>query len=133
MRGNIKLRLCCQLIGDFGVGDAILLGGANSGQTSIKCRDLVCDVEPPPLKNYEDLTMELEIKYLFPTSSSGVEFYIYQLPEGLGMRTILTHGIRMQKKPQTREDIFWIFKNFHAGPKSNLHPRREISSMASMK
>ena len=32
-------------IDNFRVSDAILLGGANSGQTSIKC----CDVEPRPL------------------------------------------------------------------------------------
>ena len=30
--------------------------------------------------------MKLEVKYLFPTSSSGANFYIYyQLSEGLGM------------------------------------------------
>ena len=37
----------------------------------MKCRDLVCGVEPPPLKNCLDLTMKLEVKYLFSTSSSG--------------------------------------------------------------
>ena len=47
--------------------------------------------------------MKLEAKYLFPTSSSGVNFYIYQLHEGLGMSKILAHGIRMPKNPQTRE------------------------------
>ena len=36
---------------DFGVRDAILLGGASSGQTSIKCCDLACDAEPPPSIN----------------------------------------------------------------------------------
>ena len=35
---------------DFGVSDAILLGDANSSQTSIKCCDLACDVKPLPLK-----------------------------------------------------------------------------------
>ena len=63
-----------------------MLGGANSGQTSIKLRDLTCDVEPPPLKNCKDMTMKLEVEYLFTTSSSGANFYIYQVPEGLGMR-----------------------------------------------
>ena len=82
-------------IDDFGVSDSILLGGAISGQTSIKCPDLACNVERPPLKNYKDLTMKLKVKYLFPTSSSGANFYIYQLPESLGMRKILAHGIRM--------------------------------------
>ena len=32
------------LIDDFGVRVAILHGGANSGQTSIKCHDLTCGV-----------------------------------------------------------------------------------------
>ena len=39
--------------------------------------------------------MKLEVKYLFTTSFSGAKFYIYQLPEGLGMRKTLTHGIFM--------------------------------------
>ena len=100
-------------IDDFGVSVAILLGGANSGQTSIKYYDLACDVKPPRLKNCKDLTMKLEVKYLFPTSSSGANFYIYQLHEGLGMRKILAHGIRMQNNPQTRVDFFWIFMDFY--------------------
>ena len=50
--------------------------------------------------------MKLEVKYLFPISSPGAKFYIYELRKGLGMRKILAHGIRMQKKPQTRGDIF---------------------------
>ena len=29
------------------------------------------------------------------------------------MRKILAHGIRMQKNPQTKEDTFWIFTDFH--------------------
>ena len=57
--------------------------------------------------------MKLEVKYLFPTSSSGVNFYIYQLPEGLGMRKMLAHGVVMRKNQQTREYIFWIFMHFH--------------------
>ena len=40
--------------------------------------------------------MKFEVKY----------FFIYQLPEDLGMRKILAHGIRMQKNPQTRDKIF---------------------------
>ena len=44
--------------------------------------------------------MKSEVKKLFSTSSLGANFYIYQLPEDLGMRKILTHGIRMQKNPQ---------------------------------
>ena len=93
------------IIDDFRVSDAISFGGANSGQTCIKRRDLACNVEPSPLKNCKDLAMKLEVKYLFPTSSSGANFYIYQVPEGLEMRKILAHGIRMQKNPRTMEDI----------------------------
>ena len=100
------------LIDDFGVIDAFLVKGADSGPTSIKCRDLPCDVEPPLLKNCTDLTMKLEVKFLFLTSSSGANFYIYQLPEGPQTRKILAHGIRMKKSLQTRGDIFWIFTDF---------------------
>ena len=75
--------------------------------------------------------MKLEIKYIFPTSTSGANFYIYELPEGLEMRKILAHGTRMQRNPQARGDIFWIFMEL-LGPKSNLHTGTEISSMASL-
>ena len=34
--------------------------------------------------------MKLEVKYIFPTSTLGVNNYIYKLPEGLGMRNIST-------------------------------------------
>ena len=37
--------------------------------------------------------MKLEVEYLFTTLFSGTNFYIYQLPEGLGMRKTLTHGV----------------------------------------
>ena len=57
--------------------------------------------------------MKLEVKYLFLTSSLGANFYIYQLPEGLGMRKILTHCVTMPKIPQNKEDIFWIFTDFY--------------------
>ena len=53
----------------LGVSVVIVLGGANSGQTSIKCSDLACDVELRPLKICKDLTVKLEVKHLFPTSS----------------------------------------------------------------
>ena len=64
-------------------------------------------------QNYEDLTMKYEVKYIFPTSTPGLNNYIYKLPDGLGMRRIVAHGTRIQKNPQTREDIFWIFADFH--------------------
>ena len=57
--------------------------------------------------------MKLEVKYLFPTLSSGANFYIYQLPAGLGMRKISPHSIRMQNNPQTRVEMLWIFTGFH--------------------
>ena len=42
----------------------LLLRGANSGQSSIKCCDLACNVEqPPPLKICKYLTMELEVRF----------------------------------------------------------------------
>ena len=37
--------------------------------------------EPPPSENCKGLAMNLEVKYLFPTLSSGANFLIYQLPE----------------------------------------------------
>ena len=40
-------RITSNIIDDFRVSDAIFLGGANSGQTSKKSRDLACDAEPP--------------------------------------------------------------------------------------
>ena len=49
--------------------------------------------------------MKLEGKYLFPSSSLGASFCIYELPEILGTRKILAHGIRMQKNPKTRGRI----------------------------
>ena len=60
--------------------------------------------------------------------------FVYQLSEGLGMRKTSAHGIRMQKNPQTREEIFFIFMDFqsYVVPKSNLHPCAEISVMVSL-
>ena len=57
--------------------------------------------------------MKLEFKYIFPTSTPGVNDYIYKLPEGLGMRRILAHHTRIEKNPRTRKDIFWISTDFH--------------------
>ena len=45
------------------------------------------------------------------------------------------HGIRMQENPQAREEILLDFDGFSwsfVSPKSNLHPRTEISSLASL-
>ena len=57
---------------------SVVFGGVNCGQTSIKCCDLACDAESPPLKSCEDLNIKLEVKYFCPTSSWGAKFYIYQ-------------------------------------------------------
>ena len=57
--------------------------------------------------------MKLKVKYFFLASCSGGKFYIFQLPEGLGMRKILVHGTRIHKNPQSKENIFWIFTDFH--------------------
>ena len=104
---------CTYKVDYFEVSVAIVLEGANSGQTSIKCCDLACDAESTSLKNCEDFNIKLEVKYTFLTSSWGVNVYIYQLPEGLGMRKILGHDIRIEKNPQTRADIFCIFTDLH--------------------
>ena len=42
-------------------------------------------LEPSPAENSKDLTMKLQVKHLFPTSSKGADFFIYQLSEGLGL------------------------------------------------
>ena len=70
--------------------------------------------------------MKLEVKYIFPTSTSSANFYIYELPESLGMRKVLAHGIRMPGR------AFSGFSLGYVGPKSNLHPGTEISSIASL-
>ena len=100
-----------------------MLGGASWS----KCRDLAYGADPLPLKNCKDLIMKLKVKYLFPTSMPGTDFYIYQLPEGVKMREISVHDIRMQKNPQTRVDIFWILKMFVelCGSKAQLAPLLE--------
>ena len=122
-----------QMIDDFGLSVAILLGGTNSGQTYIKCSDLAALMEPPPSENCKCLIMKLKVKSLFPTLSSGTNFFIYQLPEGLEIRRILAHGIRMQTFPQTRVDIYQIFTDFLRVIQFNLHLRTEISAMASLR
>ena len=79
------------------------------------------NVEPQQLKNCKDLIMKLEVKYIFPTSSSSVNFHNYQLAEGLEMRNILARGIRMHK-PQTRVNIFWIFMDIYGVMSVHIAP-----------
>ena len=38
---------------------------------------------------------------------------LHDAEEVLGMRKILAHDIRMEKNPQTKEDTFAIFTDFH--------------------
>ena len=47
------------------------------------------------------------------------------------MRKILAHGIRMQKKRQTRRTCYGFSRILMELCGSNLHPRTEIKSMAS--
>ena len=85
------------------------------------------NTEPLLLKNCNDMTMQLDVKYLFPTSFSGANSYIYELPEGLGMRKTLAHGIRMEKNQKPGR----IFSGFSrvlmelCGSKVQLAPPQE--------
>ena len=79
--------------------------------------------------------MKLKFKYIFPTSTSGANVYVCELPEGLGIRKI-AYGTRMLKNTQTRKDIFrlQIFKEL-GGSKiqvSKLRPHTGVSSMGSL-
>ena len=49
---------------------------------------------------------------------------LHDVEEAMGMRKILAHDIRTKKNPQTKGCTFWIFTDFHAGPKSNMYPAR---------
>ena len=70
-------------------------------------------LEPLLLENCTGLTMKLEVQYLFPTSCSGANLFIYQLSEGLGIKKILAHRIKTQKNLQIMAHIFWIFTKFY--------------------
>ena len=39
----------------------------------------------------------------------------FNTEEAIGVKSILAHNSRMQKNPQTKEDTFWIFMDFHHG------------------
>lgn len=98
-------------IAAFGVSVVILCEGANSDQTTMKYCDLAWGVGIIAVRK-SGLTMKLGVKPLFPTPSSGFNFFIYQLFEGLEMRKISGHVVRMQTNPKTKVDIFWIFTDF---------------------
>ena len=38
---------------------------------------------------------------------------LHDAEEVVGMRKILAYNIRMKKNPQTKENTFWIFTDFH--------------------
>ena len=38
---------------------------------------------------------------------------LHDAEEAIGMRKILAHDMKMKKNPQTKEDTFWIFTDFH--------------------
>ena len=72
------------------------------------------------LKKSKDLTIELEVKYLSSTSSWGTNVYIYQLPEGLRMRKILSQMVVGCKRIHKPGLTFCVFLQIfsYAGPKS---------------
>ena len=53
-------------IDDFGISEAILHGGANSGQTSIKCRDLACGVRTIAVGKLQGFNHEIWSQISFP-------------------------------------------------------------------
>ena len=76
-----------------------------------KCCDLACDAESTQLKSCEDFDIKLEVKHIFLTPTWSADFYIYQLPESLGMRKILVHGIgckRIYRPGLTFSAFSWI-------------------------
>ena len=38
---------------------------------------------------------------------------LHDTEEATEMRKILAHDMRMNKNPQTKEDTFWIFRDYH--------------------
>ena len=69
---------------------------------------------PLPSENFKCLTIKLGVKYCFPTSCRGEKYFIHQFSERLEIRRILIHVIS------------------YPGSIPNLHPRTEISAMATL-
>ena len=44
---------------------------------------------------------------------SNIDVELHDAEKAVGTRKILTHDIRMKNNAQTKEDTFWIFKDFH--------------------
>ena len=38
---------------------------------------------------------------------------LHNVEEAMGMRKILAHDINIKKNPESKEDTFWIFTDFH--------------------
>ena len=38
---------------------------------------------------------------------------LHDAEEAIGITKILAHDMRMKKNPQTKDDTFWIFTDFH--------------------
>ena len=56
---------------------------------------------------------------------------LHDAEEAIGMRKILADDMTMKKNPETKEETFCFFTDFHGVTrvtKSNLHSRTEISS-----
>ena len=103
---------------------------------SIKCHDLVCDIELPPLKKCKDLNMKLKVKFLFPTSYSGANFIFISCLKVGNEKNISTRYFDA-KESINQGGHFLDFHEFscsYAGPKSNMRrlPPSKISSVASL-
>ena len=60
---------------------------------------------------------------------------LHDAEEAIRMRKILAHDMRMKKNPQTKEDTFWIFKDFHGVmrvQKPNCTPARKFHQLVSL-
>ena len=68
---------------------------------------------------FKDSTMKLEVKYLFPTSSSGTIFFYFSVAWRSGNEDILAHSIRMQRIQTPRSSISG-FSLSYVGPKSSM-------------
>ena len=60
-------------------------------------------------KTKNNFTEKLLMKWLYRLAWE----YWLNTEEAIRMRKILPHDIRMQKNPQTKEGISWIFTDFH--------------------
>ena len=68
--------------------------------------------------------MKLEVKYILPTSTPGVNNYLYKLPEGLGMRKYwhMVLGYKRIHKPERTFSEFLQISMELCGSKVQLTP-----------